>query len=60
MQKQAGGVRNQKGERERVGGGGEHAHLGKLEDVLFAVYDLEAAPGEPGAHIPGVQPALLV
>lgn len=40
--------------------GWEEAHLCKLEDVFLAVYDFEAPPREPGAHIPRVQPALLV
>ena len=50
-------------EASRGGGanrGGKQAHLGKLEDVFLAVYDLEAAPREPGAHIPSVHPTLLV
>lgn len=34
--------------------------LCKLEDVLLSVYDFEAAPREPGAHVSSVQPALLV
>ena len=38
----------------------KQANLSQLEDVFLAVNDFEAAPREPGAHIPGVQPALLV
>ena len=36
------------------------AYLRQLEDILFAVNDLQAATRKPCAHVPGVQPALLV
>ena len=35
-------------------------YLSQLEDVLFAVNDLESAAWQPGADIASVQPAVLV
>ena len=49
------------GSRHQAGSALDTApYLRELEDVFLAVDDLEALPGQPGAHIPGVEPPLLV